>query len=140
MSLYSMLQVLSGVKAEIVSNVLPKELSVVVNDLSANMHTHMLAVYSCQVPAATKCWVMLFLTHNIILASHCANLAILQSSAPATPQSVGKSISIPIVPLHSCTRGLPPTLYLPLHQVHQPSPCNPATFGQHLHPSTLRTP
>ena len=52
MPLYSVLQVLSGVKAETVSNVLPKELSVVVNDLSADMPTHMLVVYSRQVPAA----------------------------------------------------------------------------------------
>ena len=63
-----MLQVLSGVKAETVSNVLPKELSVVINDLSANMPTYMLAVYSRQVPTATKHWVTLFMTHNIILA------------------------------------------------------------------------
>ena len=49
MPLYSMLQVLSGVKAETVSNMLPKELSVVVNDLSADMPTHMLVVYSRQV-------------------------------------------------------------------------------------------
>ena len=77
MPLYSMLQVLSGVKASTVFNVLPKELSVVVSDLSADMPTHMLMVYSCQVPAATKREVMLFPTHNIILASHCANLPIL---------------------------------------------------------------
>ena len=97
------LQVLSGVKAEIVSNVLPKELSVVINDLLANMHTCMLAVYSHQVPVAIKCWVTLFPMHNIILVSHCAifsaNLPILQSSAPATPKSAGESISIPVVPL-----------------------------------------
>ena len=37
-----MLQVLSGVKAETVSNVLPKELSVVINDLLADMPTHVL--------------------------------------------------------------------------------------------------
>jgi len=72
---------------------------VVVNDLSSDMPTHMLAVYSRQVPAATKRRVTLFPTHNIILASHCANLPILQSSTPATPKSCGESISIPVVPL-----------------------------------------
>ena len=99
MPLYSMLQVLSGVKAETVSNMLPKELSVIVNDLSADMPTHMLVVYSRQVPAATKCWVMPFLTHNVILASRCANLPILQSSTPAMPKLAGDSISNPVVPL-----------------------------------------
>lgn len=94
-----MLQVLSGVKAEPVSNVLPKELSVVINDLSSDMPTHMLAVYSRQVPATTKRRVTLFPAHNIILASHCANLPILQSSAPAVPTSGGESILIPVVPL-----------------------------------------
>ena len=64
-----MLQVLSGVKAEAVSNVLPKELSLVIHDLSSDMPTHILAVYSHQVPAATKCRVTLVPTHNIILAS-----------------------------------------------------------------------
>ena len=99
MPLYSMLQVLSGDKAETMSNVLPKELSVVVNDLSTDIPTHMLAVYSRQVPAVIKRWVTLFPTHNIILASHCSNLPILQSSAPATPKSAGESILIPVVSL-----------------------------------------
>ncbi|KAL4067411.1 hypothetical protein V8B97DRAFT_1975863 [Scleroderma yunnanense] len=94
-----MLQVLSGVKAEAVSNVLPKELSVDINDLSSDMPTHMLAVYSRQLPAATKRRVTLFPAHNIILASHCANLPILQPSTPDAPESAGESISIPVVPL-----------------------------------------
>ena len=58
------------------------------------MPTHILAVYSHQVPAATKRRVTLFPTHNIILASHRTNLPILQSSTPATPKSAGESISI----------------------------------------------
>ena len=63
------------------------------------MPTHILAVYSRQVPAATKRRVTLFPMHNIILASHRANLPILQSSTPAMPKSAGESISIPVVPL-----------------------------------------
>ncbi|KIM51268.1 hypothetical protein SCLCIDRAFT_33580 [Scleroderma citrinum Foug A] len=94
--------VLSGVKAETVSNVLPKELSVVINDLLADMRTHMLAVYSLQVPAATK----------------------RRSSAPTTPKSAGESISIPVVPLCIPAPEVFPTFYLPLHQAHRPSPCN----------------
>lgn len=94
-----MLQVLAGVKAEAAPNVLPKELSVVINDLSSDMPTHMLAVYSRQVPAAAKRRVKLFPTHNIVLASHCANLPILQQSNPTSPEKAGESITIPIVPL-----------------------------------------
>ena len=102
---------------------LPKELFVVVNDLSANMPTHMLVVYSHQVPAATKRQVMLLVMHNIILASHCVNLPILQSSASAMPKLAGESISIPVDPL--CI-PVPEVFPLPLHQAHQPSSCNPA--------------
>lgn len=94
-----MLQVLAGVKAETVSNVLPKELTVVTDDLSSDMPTHMLAVYSRQVPAAAKRRVKLFPTHNIVLAAHCANLPILQQSNPITPHKAGESITIPVVPL-----------------------------------------
>ncbi|KIJ64788.1 hypothetical protein HYDPIDRAFT_175315 [Hydnomerulius pinastri MD-312] len=94
-----MLQVLAGVKAEPISNVLPKELSVVINDLSADMPTHMLAVYSRQVSAATKRRVTLFPAHNIILAAHCSNLPILPTSNITRPETVGSSISVPVVPL-----------------------------------------
>lgn len=96
---YSMLRVLAGVKVESTSNHLPKELSVVINDLSSDVPTHMLAVYSRQVPATTKRRVTLFPVHNIILATHCANLPVLQKSNPTPPECVGQSISIPVVPL-----------------------------------------
>ena len=138
MPLYSILQVLSGDKAETMSNVLPKELSVVVNDLSTDIPTHMLAVYSHQVPAAIKHWVTLFPMHNIILASHCSNLPILQSLAPATPKLADESILIPIVSVH-CTRGFPPTFHLPLPQAHRPSPCNPAAFTEDPTSENMRT-
>ncbi|KAH7883052.1 hypothetical protein F5I97DRAFT_1816206 [Phlebopus sp. FC_14] len=94
-----MLQVLAGVKAEPISNVLPKELSVVINDLSSDMPTHMLAVYSRQVSAATKRRVTLFPVHNVILATHCANLPILPTSNVTPPGSSGSSVSVPVVPL-----------------------------------------
>ncbi|KAF9231723.1 hypothetical protein BU15DRAFT_55821, partial [Melanogaster broomeanus] len=94
-----MLQVLAGVQAEPISNVLPKELSVVVNDLSSDMPTHMLAVYSRQVSAAMKRRVTLFPIHNIILASHCANLPSLPTSNVAPPESAGSYIPVPVVPL-----------------------------------------
>ncbi|KIK98879.1 hypothetical protein PAXRUDRAFT_133258 [Paxillus rubicundulus Ve08.2h10] len=94
-----MLQVLAGVKAEPISNVLPKDLPAVVNDLSSDMPTHMLAVYSRQVNATTKRRVTLFPIHNIILAAHCANLPMLPTSNVAHPETAGSSISVPVVPL-----------------------------------------
>ena len=97
------------------SNVLPKELSVVINDLSADMPTHILVVYSVKSPLppnagsrSSRC-TTLFLHLTV-------NLPILQSSAPAMPKSAGESISIPIVSLHFCTGGFPPTFHLPLPQ------------------------
>lgn len=46
--IHRMFQVLSSVQATPFSNTLPKELSVIINDLSADLPTHMLAVYSRQ--------------------------------------------------------------------------------------------
>ncbi|KAF8128587.1 hypothetical protein EV363DRAFT_1297594 [Boletus edulis] len=94
-----MLQVLAGVKAEPSSNVLPLKLDVVVNDLSSDMPTHMLGVYSRHVPAAAKRRVTLFPIHNIILATHCANLPILPPSNVTRPDAAGATISLPMVPL-----------------------------------------
>jgi hypothetical protein len=81
-------------KAEPASNVLPKELAAVINDLSSDMPTHMLAVYSRH--AATKHRITLF---PIILATHCANLPILPASSVVRPQATGSTISVPVVPL-----------------------------------------
>jgi hypothetical protein len=94
-----MLQVLAGIKAEPTSNVLPRELAAVVNDLSSDMPTHMLAVYCRHVPAATKRRVTLFPIHSIILATHCANLPILLTSEVVCPDVAGSTISVPVVPL-----------------------------------------
>ncbi|KAG6329585.1 hypothetical protein ID866_9504 [Astraeus odoratus] len=105
-----MLEVLAGVKAELVSNVLPTELSVVVNDISCDMPTHMLAVYAHQAPANAKRRVTLFPTHNVILATHCANLPILEKSTPTPPESAGESITIPVVPLCIPAPGVFPHL------------------------------
>jgi hypothetical protein len=94
-----MLQVLAGVKAEFTSNVLPKEIPVVVNDLSSDMPTHMLGVYARDLPASARRRVTLFPIHNIIIATHCANLPILPPSDIARPDTPGSTISIPVVPL-----------------------------------------
>lgn len=94
-----MLQVLAGVKADPASYVLPKELTAVVNDLSSDMPTHMLAVYSRDVPATTRRRVTLFPIHNIILATHCANIPILPKSNVVRPDTPGSVVSLPVVPL-----------------------------------------
>jgi len=94
-----MLRVLAGVKAEPVSNVLPKELSIMVNDISSDMPTHMFAVFSSRQPATARHRVTLFPVHNLVFATHCANLPILPASQPALPECPGQEIKVPIVPL-----------------------------------------
>ncbi|KAH7928837.1 hypothetical protein BV22DRAFT_1003883 [Leucogyrophana mollusca] len=97
-----MQQVLAGVRAQPITNALPKELSVVINDLSSDMPTHMLAVYARQPSSssAVRRRVTLFPTHSIVLAAHCANLPSLPPYAPTSvPDAPGSSISIPVVPL-----------------------------------------
>jgi hypothetical protein len=95
-----MMQVLSSVEATPVKNSLPKELTVMVNDFSSDMPTHMLAVYSRQCSASPNPTrrVMLFPTHNIVMAVHCAHLPMLPKSTATEPDSVGQMI-LPVVPL-----------------------------------------
>lgn len=95
-----MMQVLSSVEATPVKNSLPKELTVMVNDFSSDMPTHMLAVYSRQSsvsPNPTR-RVMLFPTHNIVMALHCAHLPMLPKSTATEPDSVGQ-MTLPVIPL-----------------------------------------
>ncbi|KAA1471898.1 hypothetical protein DENSPDRAFT_859203 [Dentipellis sp. KUC8613] len=96
-----MMKVLSSVQAEPARNVLPKELSIVVNDLSADLPTHMMAVWSRLPTSLPKRRITLYPIHNIILAAHCTNLPSLPESHPQTP-APGESITVPVVPL-----GLP---------------------------------
>ena len=95
-----MLRVLSGVEATPVRNSLPKQLSIMVNDLSSDMPTHMLAVYSRQSSASPNPTrrVTLFPTHNIIMALHCAHLPMLPKSTASEPDSVGQ-MTLPVIPL-----------------------------------------
>ena len=96
-----MLQVLTGVQAEPIKSTLPKELGILVNDLSSDPPTHMLALYSRHPPEKTtiRRSVTLFPTHNIVLAAHCANLPQLPQSNPACPKKAGEKITLPIIPL-----------------------------------------
>lgn len=94
-----MLRVLAGIKAEPVSNVLPKELSMIVNDVSSDMPTHMFAVFSSRQPAPARRRVTLFPAHNLVFATHCANLPILPTSTPALVECAGQEIKVPVIPL-----------------------------------------
>ncbi|KAG1847263.1 hypothetical protein C8R48DRAFT_815144 [Suillus tomentosus] len=95
-----MLRVLAGIKAEPVSNVLPRELSIIVNDVLSDMPTHMFAVFSSHQPAPARCChVTLFPAHNLIFAIHCANLPVLPTPTPAIAECAGQEIKVPVVPL-----------------------------------------
>ena len=95
-----MLQVLSSVQADPVKNVLPKELNILVNDISLDMPSHMFAVYSRNVKAATRRRVTLFPMHSIVLASHCAHLPTLPPTPKVdAPDIPGSHVTVPVVPL-----------------------------------------
>lgn len=95
-----MLQVIASVEATPVKNALPKELSIIINDLSCDLPTHMFAVYSRQSshsPSPTR-KVTLFPTHAIVMSLHCANLPSLPKSRACEPDSIGE-MALPVVPL-----------------------------------------
>ncbi|KZP30816.1 hypothetical protein FIBSPDRAFT_850254 [Athelia psychrophila] len=96
----AMMQVLASVEATPVKNALPMELSILINDLTCDLPTHMLAVYSRQSshsPNPTR-RVTLFPTHAIVMSLHCANLPSLPKSRPCEPDTIGQ-MTVPVVPL-----------------------------------------
>ena len=99
-----MYKVLGGVKPAPLpsSPALPQELAIMINDLSSEMPSHMLAVYSAQTSDAAsnrRNKVTLYPSHNIMLAAHCANLPPLRSITQPAPKVAGSSITVPVVPL-----------------------------------------
>jgi len=97
-----MLNVLSNVQARPPKNILPKELSVLVNDTSSDLPTHMFAVYSRRTNIGSRRRVTLFPVHNIIFSTQCANLPNLPTPPkPTSPIDSSESftITIPVVPL-----------------------------------------
>ncbi|KAH9947782.1 hypothetical protein B0H21DRAFT_691288 [Amylocystis lapponica] len=94
----NMLKVLRGIRTEPTGSALPPRMDVVVDDLSRDMPTHMLAVWSRQ-PTNGATRVTLYPTHHIVLAAHCATLPPLSPSKPASPSAAGETIALPIVPL-----------------------------------------
>ncbi|KAG2051820.1 hypothetical protein BDR06DRAFT_983416 [Suillus hirtellus] len=96
----NMLHVLAGIKAEPVSNVLPWELSIIVNNVLSDVPTHMFMVFSShQLAPAHRCCVMLFPAHNLIFAIHCMNLPVLPTPTPAIAECTGQEIKVSVVPL-----------------------------------------
>lgn len=75
-------------------NRLPHELEVVVNKISADAPTHLLAVYSKPVSR-----VAIHPAHALVLASHCAHLPSLPHSKPTMPMAAGSTLILPVVPL-----------------------------------------
>ncbi|KAI0792495.1 hypothetical protein C8Q75DRAFT_804868 [Abortiporus biennis] len=76
----------------------PQQMNLTVNDLSADMPTHVLAVYPRGSPFAPK-KVTLYPTHEFVLAVHCAHLPTLPPSHPEAPSAPGSQISVPVVNL-----------------------------------------
>ncbi|KAF8577828.1 hypothetical protein K439DRAFT_1396231 [Ramaria rubella] len=73
---------------------LPRELEVVINDLSAEAPTHLFAIYST--PTSQ---VALHPAHALVLAAHCSHLPTLLHSKPTQPTSAGSTLTLPVVPL-----------------------------------------
>ncbi|GJJ14749.1 hypothetical protein Clacol_010593 [Clathrus columnatus] len=77
---------------------LPREIDVVVNDISGSPPTHAFAVYTPPT-ALQKQHVSLYPVHALVLAATCANLPPLPYSKPAIPEYRGSTIALPVVPL-----------------------------------------
>lgn len=97
-----MMKVLSSIEATPAKYTLPKELSILVKDICSDLPTHALAVYSRQSsinPNLTQ-RVTIYPTHNIVMASYCANLPML----PKQQDHQGKldengRMKVPVQPL-----------------------------------------
>lgn len=97
-----MLQVLSTVKANPTKDSLPKELSIIVQDLASVTPSHMIAVYgppSRSAPSQRR-RVTLFPVHSIVFALHCAKLPPFPPiSVPTTPAPGSREMVVPVWPL-----------------------------------------
>jgi len=93
----SLVKVLRSVDVTPPAGALPRELAVLVQDMSSDMPTHMFAVYGRQVNQP-RTRVIMYATHSIVWAANCAMLPALPPSRPAVP-AAGERITIPVVPL-----------------------------------------
>lgn len=95
----SMLQVLSTVKANPGKDIIPKELSLLVQDMASVLPTHMMAVYGPQPKAGAASQrrrVTLFPIHSLVFAVYCSKLP---PFPPSAPQSTPQGVTVPVRPL-----------------------------------------
>ena len=113
----SMFQVLQGIRAPPFQsdNGLPKEMVVLAHDCSAQMPTHLFAVFSkpsTPPSPSNRTAMMLYPAHHVVFAAHCSNFPRLKLSAPPPPQQRGGPVVLPVVPI-----VLPhPASYHAMHQ------------------------
>jgi hypothetical protein len=94
-----MLRALTGVKATPAKDVVPKELEITVQDVSALPPSHMLAVHGPKPPSAPRTKVTLYPVHSIVLSSYCAKLPAFPTSEPMPSTSSSQTHKIPVRPL-----------------------------------------
>jgi hypothetical protein len=95
-----MYKTLQSVKAAPVTKELPKELQIVVNDLTnPDMPSHVLGVYANHTAPGTSRQVTLYPTHNIVLSAHCANLPPIPAPSQPTPTVAPATLTVPVLPL-----------------------------------------
>ncbi|KAF9463255.1 hypothetical protein BDZ94DRAFT_1164331 [Collybia nuda] len=101
----SMLKVLGSVRTGPLQNTLPTEIPIVVNDSSASLPTHMMAIYGPppQNPSAEKRKITLYPVHSTVLAAYCAKLPAFRPTSDAvmsaTPEHIVREVTIPVRPI-----------------------------------------
>lgn len=98
-----MLKSLNAMQPVPLTNVLPSEFEVVINDDSSDLPTHMFAVFGRQPfthgpPKPNRQKVTLYPVHDIVFAAHCAHLPRLRPNKPSR-SSVSEPIKLPVVPV-----------------------------------------
>ncbi|KAE9386143.1 hypothetical protein BT96DRAFT_1006386 [Gymnopus androsaceus JB14] len=119
-----LLRTVDSVTAEVNNASLPKELAVIVNDLTAtNYPMHMLAIYaplpkSASQASIPKTEVKLYPVPALLMASHCARLGPFPPSPTtdqiSTPASNPNTITLPVCPMCLPSPETFPPLKLPL--------------------------
>ncbi|KAF8153097.1 clampless1 Clp1 protein [Crassisporium funariophilum] len=96
-----LLKSLGSVKANPIKDRLPKELEIIVNDMTAILPTHMLAVFGKQAATGDAAKrprkVTLFPVHSLVFAAQCANLPKFPSTLPVELTQEGpQRLEVPI--------------------------------------------
>lgn len=94
---------LASVKANPLKDKLPKELEIVINDMTAIAPTHMLAVFGKQLASKSHQprRVTLYPVHSLVFASHCASLPKFPTALPVAFPEEGdiRKVDVPVWPL-----------------------------------------